>query len=325
MSPLLRGPIGPARNDDGGWAQVNPKPRALKHSVLSSDRMGRWLHVCKVHGLGPSARVRVSDPAMHTDMPRSPAGDHQGRGGLEPVTPSRSSYIVGAPLGAGPLDIVGGPSGSAPLDIVVRPSGSAPLDIVVRPSGSAPLDIVVRPSGSAPLDIVGGPSGAGPLGIVGGPSGSAPLDIMVRPSGSAPLDIVVRPSGSAQLDIMVRPSGSAPLDIVGGPSGSAPLECSCMDIMQDPEGAGPLQLDGSSSSLSKGALECSCDAAVLVSLQPPMWLLRCHTHAAAMPLEKPSAGGAALAPACALGPCWGPGPCAPMRDELTKWEQLGPC
>ena len=68
-----------------------------------------------------------------------------------------------------------------------------------------------------------------------------------------------------------------------------------MDIVQDPEGAGPL--DGSS--LSKGALECSCDAAVPASPQPPMWLSRRHTHAAAMPLEKPSAGGAAPAPACA--------------------------
>ena len=41
MGPLLRGPIGPARNDDGGWTQVNPKPRALKYSVISSDRIGR--------------------------------------------------------------------------------------------------------------------------------------------------------------------------------------------------------------------------------------------------------------------------------------------
>ena len=56
-------------------------------------------------------------------------------------------------------------------------------------------------------------------------------------------------------------------------------------------------MDGSS--LPEGALECSCDAAVPACPQPPMRLSRRHTHAAAMPLEKPSAGGAAPAPACA--------------------------
>ena len=60
------------REDAGGWIQVTPKPRALRYpySVLSFDRIGRWWRTCKMLGLGQDASVRVSDPAMQTDMPR---------------------------------------------------------------------------------------------------------------------------------------------------------------------------------------------------------------------------------------------------------------
>ena len=37
MSLLLRGATEPTRNDAEGWAQVNPKPRALRYSLLSFD------------------------------------------------------------------------------------------------------------------------------------------------------------------------------------------------------------------------------------------------------------------------------------------------
>ena len=89
-SLLLLGPTEPTRNDAEGWTQVNPKPRAFRYSVLSFDRIGRWWRECKKLGLGRGARVRVSDPAMQTDMPRSPEGGQQGPmtgTGPGPVTP----------------------------------------------------------------------------------------------------------------------------------------------------------------------------------------------------------------------------------------------
>ena len=108
---------------------MNPKPRALRYSVLSFDRIGRWLRACKMLGLGPGARVRVSDPAMRTDMPRSPAGDQQGRAGLEPVTPRCSSSIdiVQNPGGLkGPSEGIWGSKGPlecSSINIVQNPGG----------------------------------------------------------------------------------------------------------------------------------------------------------------------------------------------------------
>jgi hypothetical protein len=79
-SPLFRGSNLTTREDDGGWIEVTPEPRALRYpySVLSFGRIGRWWRKCKMLGLGQDVRVRVSDPAMRIAMPRSPGVGQQG-------------------------------------------------------------------------------------------------------------------------------------------------------------------------------------------------------------------------------------------------------
>ena len=68
---------------------MTPKPRALRypHSVLSFDRIGQWWRTCKMLGLGQDASVRVSGPAMQTDMPRWIDRDLQGGKGLVTEAP----------------------------------------------------------------------------------------------------------------------------------------------------------------------------------------------------------------------------------------------
>ena len=183
------------------------------------------------------------------------------------------------------------------MDIVQDPEGAAPSDgpsLSRGPLECSSMDIVPDPEG---MDTVQDPEGAGPLdgsSLVRGPLECSSMDIVQDPEGAAPSDgssLSRGPMECSSMDIMQDPAGAGPSD--GSSLSRGPLKCSSMDIVQDSEGAGPL--DGSL--LSKGPLECSCDAAVPTSPQPPLWLSRRHTHAAAMPLEKPSTKGAAPAPA----------------------------
>ena len=127
------------------------------------------------------------------------------------------------------------------------------------------------------------------------------MDIVQNPGGlngpskgswgsKGPLDQGLEGSS---MNIVQNPAGlKGPSE--GSLGSKGPLEYSSMAIVQNPERLkGPLE----GSLGSKGPPECSCDAAVPARLQPPLWLSRRHTRAAAMPLEKPSTRSAAQAPA----------------------------
>ena len=115
-SPLFRGSILTTREDDGGWIEVTPEPRALRYpySVLSFDRIGRWWRECKMLGLGQDVRVRVSDPAMRIAMPRSPGVCQQGpmMGTGHSVTLRHDDVQQGPMIASGPgghADVKQGP------------------------------------------------------------------------------------------------------------------------------------------------------------------------------------------------------------------------
>ena len=137
--------------------------------------------------------------------------------------------------------------------------------------------------------------------------------------GAGPEPVTPRHSSSS-IDIVQNHGGlNGPSEGSWGSTG--PLECSSIDIVPNPGG---LKGPSEGSWGSKGPLECSYvyDVAVHALPQLPMWLRLRHTRAAAVPLEKPSAGGAAPAPAHALPPRVAEGSVSGTCGGACKWPLI---